>query len=112
MCVVANLVSVTGASGFVGRAVVKALALEQGIEVTAVVRRNDVKFESAVQAINIGDLAPDTDWSAALIGVSTVVHAAARVHVMHDTTADPLAAFRAVNVDGTLSLARRQSHRG
>ena len=33
----------------------------------AVVRRDDVKLESAVQTMNIGDLAADTDWSAALM---------------------------------------------
>jgi nucleoside-diphosphate-sugar epimerase len=34
-----------------------------------------------------------------------VVHTAARVHVMADTAADPLAAFRAANVEVTLNLA-------
>jgi nucleoside-diphosphate-sugar epimerase len=41
--------------------------------------------------------------------VNTVVHLAARVHVMHDTDADPLTAFRAVNVEGTLNLDRQAS---
>lgn len=41
-----------------------------------------------------------------------MVHSAARVHVMHDTEADPLAAFRAVNVEGTLNLARQAAAAG
>ena len=55
----------------------------------------------------MGDLEPSTDWSVALGGVSAVVHCAARVHVMSDTAADPLAEFRQVNVQGTLNLARQ-----
>ena len=42
-----------------------------------------------------------------LEGVDAVVHLAARVHVMRDTAADPLAAFRAANVEATVNLARR-----
>ena len=59
-----------------------------------------------------GDLEPAADWSSALQGVSDVVHCAARVHVMHDTVADPLYAFRTVNVDGTLNLARQAAAAG
>lgn len=44
--------------------------------------------------------------------VKAVVHLAARVHVMHDSSADPLAAFRGVNVAGTLNLARQAAARG
>jgi nucleoside-diphosphate-sugar epimerase len=39
-------------------------------------------------------------------GVDTVVHLAARVHVMRDTVGNPLAEFRRVNVDGTRALAQ------
>jgi nucleoside-diphosphate-sugar epimerase len=39
--------------------------------------------------------------------VDVVVHAAARVHVMRETTTDPLALFRRVNVDGSLAVARQ-----
>lgn len=55
----------------------------------------------------MGDLEPSSDWSVALEEISTVVHCAARVHVMTDTAADPLTEFRRVNVQGTLNLARQ-----
>ena len=42
-----------------------------------------------------------------MAGVQIVIHAAARVHVMSESSADPLAEFRKVNVDGTLNLARQ-----
>ena len=57
-------------------------------------------------------LSPDEDWSDALIGVSVVVHCAARVHVMNDESADPLEEFRRVNVHGTLRLASQAAAAG
>ena len=60
----------------------------------------------------IGDISADTDWAAALQGVSCIVHCAARVHVMQDTEADPLAAFRRVNVEGARRLARSAAQAG
>lgn len=49
----------------------------------------------------------NTNWSAALVGVETIVHCAARVHVIHDEVEDPLTEYRRINVEGTLNLARR-----
>jgi nucleoside-diphosphate-sugar epimerase len=43
---------------------------------------------------------------------SSVVHLAARVHVMQDSAADPLSAFRVANVDGTLRIAKAAHARG
>jgi nucleoside-diphosphate-sugar epimerase len=60
----------------------------------------------------VGDIGPETDWHVALGGVEAVVHLAARVHVMRDTSVDPLAAFRAVNTEGTLNLARQAAAAG
>lgn len=57
--------------------------------------------------VAVGDIDPHTDWRGALAGVDCVVHLAARVHVMHERAADPLAEFRKVNVDGSLALARQ-----
>ena len=96
------MIAVTGASGFVGRALCQALA-DQGVPFRALVRSPDARLP---QARVIGDISADTDWAAALQGVSCIVHCAARVHVMQDTEADPLAAFRQVNVEGTRHLAR------
>jgi nucleoside-diphosphate-sugar epimerase len=60
-----------------------------------------------VAALDLGDLAREIDWRKALEDVDAVVHCAARVHVMRESAADPLAAFRAVNVAATLNLARQ-----
>lgn len=101
----AKRVIVTGATGFVGRALVTRLARESGWIVRAA-HRGRTALSADVEQVAVSDLGPDTDWSDALNGCDVVVHAAARVHVMRDRAANPLAKFRAVNVDGTLRLAR------
>jgi nucleoside-diphosphate-sugar epimerase len=65
-----------------------------------------------IKQIIVGSIDNNTDWSAALQSVDVVIHLAARVHVMHDSAADPYAAFRKVNVDGTLKLATQASQAG
>ena len=60
----------------------------------------------------MGSIDGHTDWGAALDGVTTVIHLAARVHVTRDTAADPLAEFRRVNVAGTERLALQAAARG
>jgi nucleoside-diphosphate-sugar epimerase len=92
-------VAVTGADGFVGRALCTRLAAA-GLDVRPVVR------SPTPGAVAVGDLGPDTDWRAAVAGVDCVVHCAARAHVLRETTTDPLAAYRRVNVQATGGLAR------
>jgi nucleoside-diphosphate-sugar epimerase len=94
-------VAVTGADGFVGRALCSHLEA-QGMSV----RRLQRGGGGNGGALAVGDIGPDTDWSAALEGIRSVVHLAARVHVMRDASADPLAEYRRVNVEGTRTLAR------
>jgi nucleoside-diphosphate-sugar epimerase len=56
-------------------------------------------------AVAIGEIGPETDWHTALEGVDTVLHLAARAHVMRDTAANPLSEYRRVNAEGTRRLA-------
>lgn len=97
---------VTGATGFIGRVLTADLLL-QGHRVVAAVRRTGAPLAPAIRQVVTGDMANDNDWSIALDGVDTVVHLAARVHVMNDQASDKLAAFRRMNVDATLHLAKQ-----
>ena len=99
-------------TGFVGSSVTARLAA-YGVETLACVRGDTVSMPEGVRGVPVVELTANTDWrQAALAGVKSFVHLAARVHVMHDTEADPLTAFRAVNVDGTLNLARQAAAAG
>lgn len=102
---------VTGATGFVGRAVVERLAADPRNLIRAASRRPPL-LASHVEWVRVGDLEAGTAWDESLENVRVVVHAAARVHVMRDAAADPLAEFRRINVDGTLALARRAQASG
>ncbi|WP_310733117.1 UDP-glucose 4-epimerase family protein [Rubrivivax rivuli] len=99
-------VLVTGATGFVGGALLEHLS-KCGHRVRAAVRGRAAQLPAAASIAHVGELAPTTDWSAALDGMDVVVHCAARVHVLKESAADPLAAFRFVNVAATLHLARQ-----
>ena len=90
---------ITGGHGFVGGHLSERLEKE-GAEVRKTSTRqvsNDSDFRCDVQN--------DVGWEEALTGVDTVVHLAARVHVMNDTSRNPLEAFRMINRDGVLRVA-------
>ena len=102
-----NIILVTGATGFVGCQLIKQLSTNSRYTLIAAVRRNIADLSHGVKSQLVGDLLPTTDWQAALVGVDVLVHLAARVHMMVDLSADPLAEFRKVNTAGTLNLARQ-----
>ena len=107
------MILVTGATGFVGGALVRRLATTTPLNgVVACVRRTAEYLPQGVEHIAKGDLLPTTNWGTALQGISVVVHCAARAHVMHEVAADPLQAYREVNVYGTLNLARQAADVG
>lgn len=101
---------VSGANGFVGNAVCKQ-AVDYGICVKGATRVR-VVVPSYIESFEVGEINGSTAWTHVLRDVNVVVHLAARVHVMKDTEADPLTAFRAVNVEGTLNLARQAATAG
>lgn len=74
-------------------------------EVVAVVRRAGTAPEGA-QEVVVGDISKENEWTQRLRHIEAVVHLAARVHVLDEGEADPLAAYRAVNTQSTLNLAR------
>ena len=105
-------VLVTGGSGFLGCAVLQALQLRGVHPLTASVRSTNVDLLPELHLKQVAGLGPDTDWKACVQGVNTVIHCAARAHVMKDKTVAPLAEYRMVNVAGTLALARQAAEAG
>lgn len=102
-------IGITGASGFVGRALCAHLA-SQGHTVRRLLRR--AGGNAAPDDRIVGDIGPDTDWRGALDGLACMVHCAAHVHRMQPGGADDLAAYRRVNTQGTLRLARAAAQAG
>jgi len=100
-------VLVTGATGFVGRSLIANLSSQDKFKVSGSVRESSGISAGDVHVVEVGDIDGDTSWQAALQGIEVVVHTAARVHVMSDSVADPLAEFRRVNVAGSENLARQ-----
>lgn len=101
---------VTGANGFVGRLLCAGL-FRQGQPVRAAMRSTKGSIDD-VDAVIVGAIDGETNWKDALEGVDVVIHLAARVHVMHDDSTDPLAEFRRVNVAGTENLAQQAVRAG
>ncbi|MCF4009288.1 UDP-glucose 4-epimerase family protein [Rheinheimera sp. UJ63] len=97
---------VTGHTGFVGQALVNAIS-EHSLRLVG--RR---KLPEQTEKFYEKSINPKTDFSDCLESADVVIHAAARVHVMEDAAADPLAAYRVVNVDGTLNLASQAAALG
>jgi UDP-4-keto-D-FucNAc 4-reductase len=95
---------VTGASGFVGRTLVKRL-VAAGHDVTAFSRRVTHWEDERVVSVQ-GDINDPLELHAALAGHQAIVHLAARAHVVSEDSSNPLEVFRRVNRDATLAVAR------
>jgi nucleoside-diphosphate-sugar epimerase len=108
-CNPAQTILVTGANGFVGKVLCDVL-VQRGANVIAVVRDKSHRVNNTKQVVKSIDA--NADWKDALTDVNTVVHLAARVHVMQEKLANPLQAFIATNVDGTINLAKQAASAG
>ncbi|PSU64868.1 UDP-glucose 4-epimerase [Photobacterium phosphoreum] len=93
----------TGGSGFVGLRVLNKLKKHDVINFTRnPVSNNDCKYElgNEINSLTIFD------------SVDVIIHCAARVHIMDDTSTNPLDDYREVNTKGTLNLARQAVEAG
>ena len=100
-------VLITGANGFVGQAVCQHLTDAKFIVRKALRQQRDNQVQPQDDCQIVGEISTNTDWSQALSGIDSIVHLAARVHVMNDSVSDPLSEFRKVNVAGTINLAKQ-----
>jgi nucleoside-diphosphate-sugar epimerase len=112
---------VTGATGFVGKALVTSLTAENH-QITALVRQHTRVLSSEVEQFVLSDIShlnnaseSDPHFTALrdkLESIDVIIHAAARVHVMSESEQTPLTAFRQVNTKATLSLAEMAAAAG
>lgn len=102
----------TGASGFVGRALQARLLADGMYELLCAQRQLPAQPFTGVEYCRAPSLGPEAEWLQALPGVDVIIHCAARVHVMREQSSDPLTEFRRTNVEGTLRLARQAAVAG
>jgi nucleoside-diphosphate-sugar epimerase len=95
---------VTGADGFIGRALIESLC-HSGRSVVGVVRGANGIKTPGVQTVRIADIRT-ANWEHALQGVGSVIHLAARTHILRERHSNPLVEYRAVNVEPTVNLFR------
>lgn len=104
---------ITGATGFVGTNLIKRLLKDNFRLAAAVLDGEDVgHLPAGVERVTVNPLSGSSDYSQALKCVDIVIHLAARVHVMQETSRDPLQEFRKVNLHGTELLAKQAAHAG
>ena len=97
-----GLIVVTGAGGFIGRALCRRLETERRAY-RALVRapaphppqHGEERVVAALETATADEL------GRAMEGAGAVVHLAGRAHVLRETIEDPLAAYRAANVEAT-----------
>ena len=107
-----NTVLLTGASGFIGRKVTTMLR-QRNYEVRSVFRFNNVpSFHDNRGICCIENLDAQTKWSCFLNNINSVIHLAAQVHQAQNCIDHPLKAFRQINVEGTINLAKQAAHNG
>jgi nucleoside-diphosphate-sugar epimerase len=95
---------VTGASGFVGSHLCR-LARSRSIYIKAVSRR-PVNACEYIEYFSSPAPGNSLLWTSILEGVDSIIHLAGRAHILSDVHADPIAAYRQVNVCDTLELAK------
>ena len=106
-------VLVTGATGFVGRAVCKRLREDSAHELAGTTRKsNSEAGPEGVPLYCVPEIGPNTDWTQAVSNADIVIHLAARVHIMKEKSLNPFAAFHRVNSEGTKALATQAAAKG
>jgi nucleoside-diphosphate-sugar epimerase len=103
---------VTGASGFLGRAVLQRLLNNYERPLVAAVRSAMPNLSAGVRVESGKELGPDTCWISCIDGVDIVIHCAAQTRTRKDTSTGSLAQYREINVQGTLALADQAARVG
>ncbi|AGZ34131.1 MAG: NAD-dependent epimerase/dehydratase family protein [Pseudomonas sp.] len=96
---------VTGANGFVGRALFLHL-LRLGHDCIGVAREAK-NITAGVSTVAMGDIAGAVDWGEVLKGVDCIIHLAGRAHKLKDKADNPELEFERTNYDATMALVRQ-----
>lgn len=107
-----EVVFLTGGNGFIGSALIERLVKDSQYQIIASTRRETKIVNKSVKFVTINTIDENSNWLPYLTDVKVIIHTAARVHMMKDTSINPLDEYRKVNVEGTLNLARQAVEKG
>jgi nucleoside-diphosphate-sugar epimerase len=99
-------VLITGATGFIGKALIVEL-VRQNFNVSIAVRYKTNLFTDKVKQFVVGDFGDNPDFSTSLAKVDCVIHLAGKAHVIDKGKALVLDEFRKINTELTLNLAKQ-----
>ena len=105
-------VLVTGATGFVGLVLVKELLARSNLEIITAPRRYSLDIPNKIPQRIIGEITSNTQWSETLKDVESVIHIAARAHILKEKAKSSIDEFRETNTASTLNLARQAVQAG
>lgn len=109
------MILLTGATGFVGNAVLKQLMQQPEMAIRTYGRRapawvnDNCAVDDRPQIIShvMGEISAVADYAPALADVDVVIHCAAQAHVMNHLVNNGVDIYRDINIDSTLHLARQ-----
>lgn len=103
-------IGLTGATGFVGSALLKKFVSGGSSGVAFI--RGELDLAEGFQKVSIEGIHGTTNYEDTLLSLDCIIHAAARVHVMKEDSVGSLEKYRDVNTFGTLNLARQAARSG
>tara|TARA_R110001606_G_scaffold327360_1_gene474275 strand:- start:122 stop:1063 length:942 start_codon:yes stop_codon:yes gene_type:complete len=103
------MIALTGYSGFIGQEFLNRSSRKNKL---LLVGRKDFKKEYEFVEFSLDSTQSTNELVESFCRVRVVIHLAARVHIMNESSTDPLADFRLVNTEGTLNIARHAAKAG
>ena len=101
----------TGATGFIGKALVSEL-IKQDFDLSIAVRQKTNLFPNKVKQYVVVDFESNPDFSNILTKIDCIIHLAGKAHVIDETKVSILEKYRKINTEFTLNLAKQAETAG
>ncbi len=103
---------ITGSNGFIGSHLIPVLRKKSSWLVTATVRSSSHELVSYIIPVTVGNIDGSTNWTSCLKGIDTVIHLAARAHILEENLPNPEVEFFKINTEGTANLVKHSIQAG
>ncbi|MDB9312972.1 NAD-dependent epimerase/dehydratase family protein [Spirulina sp. CS-785/01] len=101
-----NQILVTGITGFIGTHLLSCL-IQQNYSLNITTRNIHPETSPKITTVKIADINEVTNWDEALTNIDTVIHLAARAHLLQDNATNPEAEFHKTNTAATANLVQQ-----